>query len=407
MKETILIRGARQLLTLRGPEGPRRGASLNDLSIIPDGAILIRDGRIDQTGPTRRVENLAAARHAREINAAARVVMPGFVDGRAQLWPQSIPQSLAETASNTADSGRALARISDLPVRRLAAHASLVLAGMARHGTTTVLAAMSAADGATELKMLRVLAGLQGKPLDVLGAYVASNWARSEVSRDPASHIEFLCTEVMPVIARRKLARFAVANCAAFEPSGMRRFLACARRLGFRLRVWARASPSAVRLALEMQAASVALDGIGREEIGDFAKSRTMALLEPASDSPLGLNVARLLIESGSAVALASGFGLEDRPTYNMQMVLSLACAQMGLSPAEAVSAATINAAHALGCGEECGSLEPGKRADVVILNVEDYRDLTYRFGINHVHMVLKDGAVIYREGEVAHWNGE
>jgi imidazolonepropionase len=280
---------------------------------------------------------------------------------------------------------------------------------MARHGTTTVCAATSAArDHSTELKMFRVLAGLHGKPLDVLTAYVGLIHAES--GSGDAAQVESLCTERMPVVWRRKLARFVVGNCGAFEPAATRRLLDCGRKLGFQLCVWAGTGPSAVPLAVEVEALSIAVDGIGDEEIRMLAASRTIALLQPAS---LFLRRSerqpdtRTLIESGAAIALASGFGLEDGPTYNMQMVLSLACSEMGMSPEEALSAATINAAHALGCGAECGSLEPGKRADVIILNVEDYRDLTDRFGINHVHMVFKNGTVIYQEGEVTHWEGK
>ena len=395
--ETVLIRGARQLVTLRGPTRPRRGAELGDLGIIPDGALLIRDGRIAEAGLTRRVENLAVARDVREINASGRVVMPGFVDGRVQLWPES------------PDPSRGGSGLSALTARTLATDARKVLAGMARHGTTTVCAATSAArDHSTELKMFRVLAGLHGKPLDVLTAYVGL--IQAESGADDASRVESLCTQSMPVVWRRKLARFVVGNCAAFEPAATRRLLECARKLGFQLCVWAGTGPSAVPLAVEMEAISIALDRIGDEEIGILAASRTIALLQPASvflrRSERRLPT-RALLESGAAIALASGFGLEDGPTYNMQMVLSLACSEMGMSPAEAISAATINAAHALGCGAECGSLEPGKRADVIILNVEDYRDITDRFGINHVHMVLKNGMAIYQEGEVTHWDAK
>jgi imidazolonepropionase len=389
--ETVLIRGARQLVTLRGPARPRRGVELGDLGIIPDGALLIRDGRIAEAGLTRRVENLGAARQAREIDAAGRMVMPGFVDSRVQLWAESSDPSRV------------------LPARTLAARAGEVLAGMARHGTTTVCAATSAARGhPTELKMFRVLGGLHGKPLDVLTAYVG--WVQAESGGDAAAQVESLCTEMMPVVWRRKLARFAVGNCGAFEPAATRRLLECARKLGFQLCVWAGSRPFAVPMAIEMEALSVALDGIAEEEIGILAASRTIALLQPASlfvrrsKHPLPT---RTLIDSGAAVALASGFGLEAGPTYNMQMVLSLACSEMGMSPAEAIAAATINAAHALASGAECGSLEPGKRADVIVLNVEDYRDLPHRFGINHVHMVFKNGTAIYQEGEVTHWDGK
>ena len=348
--ETVLIRGARQLVTLRGPERPRRGAELGDLSIIPDGALLIRDGRIIEAGPTRRVENLGPARGALEIDATGRLVMPGFVDGRVQLWPEN------------PDSSRGL------PARALAERASNVLAGMARHGTTTVCASTSAArDHSTELKMLRVLGGLHGQPLDVLTAYVGL--AQAEIAGDPAAYVESVCMRKMPLISRRKLARFVVGDCRAFELDVVRRLLECGRKLGFQLHLWAGSRPFAVPLAVEMKALSIALDNLREEEMRLLAGSRTIAQLPPAS---LFLRRAerqscvRALIESGAAIALASGFGLEDGPTYNMQMVLSLACSEMGMSPAEAISAATINAAYALGCGAECGSLLPGKRADVL-----------------------------------------
>lgn len=395
--ETILIRGARQLITLRGPGRSRRGAELGDLGIIPDGALLIREGCIVDAGPTRRVENLGLARCALEIDAAGRVVMPGFVDSRVQLWPAS------------RDSSRSGPGLSALPTRTLATDARKVLAGMARHGTTTVCAATSAArDHSTELKMFRILAGLHGKPLDVLTAYVGV--AQAEAGSDPATYVESLCAKVMPVVSRRKLARFAVGNCRAFEPDVARRFLECARKFGFQLRVWAGASPLAIQLAIEMEALTITLDDIEEADIRILAESRTIALLQPAA---LFLRraerqpTARRLIESGAAIALASGFGLEDGPTYNMQMVVSLACSEMRMSPAEAISAATINAAYALGCGADCGSLEPGKRADVIILNVADYRDLSDRFGINHTHMVFKNGTAIYQEGEVTDWRGK
>jgi imidazolonepropionase len=194
-------------------------------------------------------------------------------------------------------------------------------------------------------------------------------------------------------------------NGGAFEMAAARGFLSCAKSLGFRLRVCAGTRLSAVRLALEMAAAAVALEEAGDDEIQALAGSQTVALLTPASGFRRRAErpPARALIEAGATVALASGFGLEDGPTYNMQMVMALASSELGMSTAEAISAATINAAHALGCDAQCGSLEPGKSADLLLLNVEDYRDLTHRFGINHVHMVLKKGTPVYQEGEVLH----
>jgi imidazolonepropionase len=151
----------------------------------------------------------------------------------------------------------------------------------------------------------------------------------------------------------------------------------------------------------------VILDEVPAHEIVALAGSGTAALLAPVTRRAKSHALARTLIDGGVAVALASGFGLERSSTYNMQkMVIALACSEMGMSPAEAISAATINGAYALGCGDRCGSLQPGKRADLLMLNVEDYREIAHQFGVNHVHMVVKNGAIVYQEGEVAGCSG-
>jgi imidazolonepropionase len=107
---------------------------------------------------------------------------------------------------------------------------------------------------------------------------------------------------------------------------------------------------------------------------------------------------ARSLIEAGAAVALASGFAPDQSPTYNMQTVIALACREMKMTPAEAICAATVNAAYAIGCGDSVGTLEQGRAADLILLNISDYRELPYYFGMNHVHMTMKRGVVIYGE---------
>jgi imidazolonepropionase len=373
-QELILLRGARQLLTLRGPAGPRRGAVLEDLGIVADGAVLIQNGKVLEAGPTRRVENLALARAAREINAAGRVIMPGFVDSRAQPVFEA-----------------------PLPAGRLETRARNMLAGMGRHGTTTVAAnALRGQDLTSALRILRLLRSLDGKPLDVIAVFAPES-----------AQLEASCDQDLPIISRRKLARFVTLSCEDLDLALARRCLERARELGFLLAVHAGGNAACVYMAVEMQTTSVALDSI-EAGIADLARSRTIALVAPASVYARGLKhppLGRTLIDAGAAIALVSGFGLEQCPTYNMQMVISLACSEMGLSQAEAISAATINGAHALGRGHRCGSLEPGKSADLLLLNVKDYREMPRQFGVNHVHTVLKNGMVVYQEGEVTGWN--
>ncbi|MCU1273952.1 MAG: imidazolonepropionase [Bryobacterales bacterium] len=405
-ERTILVRGARQVLTLRGPAGPRRGAALSDLGIIADGAVLIRGGKILQASVSRRMENLEIARRAREINAAGRIIMPGFIDSRVQLLsPRPSPRG-ASPNNIDEDLWERLNELSASPARRLEARARSLLAGMARHGTTTIATVTNpVSDRARELKMLRVLAGLDGTPLTVFTAYCAQ-FVPPEYSDNDAAYIDSLCGEAMPVISRRKLVRFADVNCAAIELRAARKFLECARVFGLGLRCTA-ARAADIRLALELDVASVACTTVEQSEIAALRASNPVALLSPApvlrgrGDSHPS---ARALIDGGAAVALASGFGLEQGATYNMQMAIALACAEMDMSPAEAVSAATINAAHALLCHDRTGTLEPGKNADLLMLNVEDYRDIPQQPGVNHVHMVLKNGETIYQEGEVGFW---
>jgi imidazolonepropionase len=413
--EKILLRGARQLITLQGPAGPRRGTALNELGIIRDGALLLQAGKILEMGPSRRLENLTAARGAREIDAAGRVIMPGFVDGRTRLLiPDARPGS-AEDVAPDAHLWDPLEKLAALPSGRLQAKAQTVLARMARHGTTTASAATIPGLGrSAALKALRIFAGAEGKPVSVIPTlYLApfvpagvSSGVPADVPADLESEIGSLCNEWLPVVAHCNLARFVEVDCEAFELPDARRYLECAGNLGFGLRVHAGTFTAAVGLALERRAASVILDDVPANEIVALAGSGTAALLAPVARRAKSPALARTLIDGGVALALASGFGLEHSSTYNMQMVIALACSEMGMSPAEAISAATINGAYALGCGDRCGSLQPGKRADLLMLNVEDYREIAHQFGVNHVHMVVKNGAIVYQEGEVAGCSG-
>ena len=378
-----LVRGARQLLTLRGPAGPRRGAALRDLGVISDGAALIRNGKILETGPSRRLENLAVARGAHEINAAGRVVMPGLVDGATRPFFTPAAPDTEERA---------------LPARQLEESARSRLAGIARHGTTTLAACVGQEmESASALRALRILGNLDGRPLDLVAVYHVA----------PLNPPDLIRTEVLPVILRRKLTPFLSANCDVLDLEGIRSVLRAARELGFRLTVHAGGCALGLRTALEMQAEAVALDSLDEAGMEALAGSRTIALLAPASIYHRRLErypAARALVDAGASISLVSGFGFERCPTYNMQMVISLACSEMGLSAEEAILAATINGAQAVGHGDRCGSIEPGKNADLLLLNVEDYREIPHQFGINHVHMVLKNGAIIYKEGEVTSW---
>jgi imidazolonepropionase len=384
---------------------------LRDLGIVPNGAVLIKDGLIVDAGPQRRIEKRPEARRAKEIDAAGRVVMPGFVDshthlvfGRPRLVDYEMRLAGATYAEIAAAGGgiqSSMEAVRGMSAAQLETQARASLAAMARHGTTTLEAKSGyALNEAGELKTLRLLAKLNGDPLDIIPTYLGAHIPPPEYRGKADAYIDWMAAEMMPQMRRRKLARFVDVYCddGAFSLDQSRRYLEQARRQGFGLKIHAEqfARTGAARLAVEMEAASADhLEQATEEDILALAHSNTIATLLPGSVFHLGLRTyapARALIEAGAAVALATDFNPGTSPTYSMQMVLSLACTEMRMSPAEAIVAATINGAHALSQADRIGSLEPGKQADLLILNVQDYRELPYYFGTNNVHLTMKRG---------------
>jgi imidazolonepropionase len=422
MRNTILVRGARQLLTMRGLAHPRRGTALQELGLIQNGSVLIRDGRILAVGQGRRVENLAEARDAIEVDATRRVVLPGFVDSHTHLITG--PPLLAGYESRTAGRDhqemaqasrgilQSVAAVRSTPARRLEQQARRWLSFFVRNGTTTLgVKSGYGLDRTGELKSLRVLERLDQSPLDVIPTYLGAHAVPPEYEERPHDYVEWVCSEMLPLIARRKLARFAGACCgrAAFRLDDARRYLTAARELGFGLKIHCDqfSRSGAISLAVEMGAVSVEhLEHADPDDIAILAQSPTIATLLPGPVFHLGLTryaPARALIDQGAAVALATGFNPATSPTCNMQVVLSLACTQMRMSPAEAISAATINGAFALGCADRAGSLEVGKYADLTMFDVSDYREIPYHFGVNLAAMTMKRSDILCRLPE-AQW---
>ncbi|HOK45356.1 MAG TPA: imidazolonepropionase [Bryobacteraceae bacterium] len=416
----VLVRGARQLLTMRGPRGPRRGEAMQDLGIVPDGAVLIRGGKIVSLGPSRRVENLSLARHAREIDATGRVVAPGFVDshthlvcGPARLVDYEMILAGATYREIAAVGGGILASVRavrEMPIRRLLLQAKKTLAGCVAHGTTTLEAKSGyGLDEKGERKALRAVQALQDDPIELIPTYLGAHAVPPEYAGRADDYIDWMCRSVMPKLKRRKLARFVDIYCDedAFTIEQGRRYLSAAKDFGFGLKVHAEqfSRTGAAMLAVEMGAASADhLAHINDDDARALAASDTIATLLPGSVFHLGLDCyppARKLIKAGAAVALATDYNPGTSPTYNMQMVLSLACSQMRMTPAEAFCAATINGAYALHCGDHTGSIETGKDADLVMFDVPDYREVPYHFGVNLVVMTMKRGVVLYGKGNV------
>lgn len=368
-----------------------------DLGIIPDGAVLIRDGRIEEVGPGRRVENLAAARGAVEIAATGRVVMPGFVDSHTHL----IYPPRAERAADP----EAAARIwRTTTARLLAARAQPFVDAMARHGTTTVeVKSGCGAEESAEFKAMRVIALLAAGPIDI----VPTHLLRIPDAVPPAD-AEQIVRSLTPRVLRRGRPAFADIwwNANPDRQAVYARFAAEAASGGAGLKVHATGPGCAGAVALAVGHRAASLDHVEHmttDLAPLLAEGRTVVTLMPSA--ALGdwrpSAPARGLIDAGVAIALASGFNPHQSPTASMQAVVALACLRMEMTAAEAIAAATINGAHAVRRAATVGSIEPGKSADILLLNTDDYRELGRCLGINMAHLVLKSGAVIYREGGV------
>ncbi len=418
MERRILIRGARQLLTLRGP-GPRRGAQLSDLGIIEDGSVLVVGERIHSVGSARRMENLQAARGAEVIDASGKVVMPGFVDSHTHLvfpaprlgdFERRIGgASYQAIASDGGGIGLSVRLLRAMSGRRLEAMALRWLRRFAACGTTTVEGKSGyGLDPAAEIKMLRVLRSIDGRPLEVARTFLGAHVPPPEFAADPDAYVTQVIDEMLPEVRRKRLAEFCDAWCdpGAFTVEQCRRILDAARSQGLRLKLHAEqhSSSGGARLAVELEAVSVDhLERLEGDDLDLVARSNTVATLLPGSVFYLASDCyapARGLIDQGAAVALATDFNPGTSPTANMQMILALACSRMKMTPAEAIAAATINGAAALGRAGTTGSIEPDKYADIIVMDTGDYREIAYYFGMNLCRMTIRRGRVVWNRAE-------
>jgi imidazolonepropionase len=361
--------------------------------------VLVRDGIIVEVGPSRRLENLSQAREAIEINAAGRVVMPGFVDCHTHLvFPPAGMQD---------DCDRAARVVRSFTAQRLEFRARAYLEAMARHGTTTVEVKTGCGpDESAESKILRVLSSLRYNPLDLIPSFLFR--LPAGLNGNTSAAAEWVMTEMLPKIRRRGTALFADLAWDT-NPSlapYFDRYLYSAREMGFACKIHAdQLSPEvAIEMALRHQVLSIDhLEHANKNVAPALAKAGTIVTLLPCASAGGGSTPpARALIDAGVPVALGTNFNPHHTPTLNMQAVVAMACWRFGLTTEEAITAATFNSACALGSGGRVGSLEPGKSADLVLLNANDYRDLSGNLGTNLVYLTMKRGKFIYKEGAVA-----
>jgi imidazolonepropionase len=412
---SLAVLNASQLVTLSGPKRPRVGTELSELGIVRDGGMLIRGGQIEKLGPSDEIENEVG--DAEVVDAVGRVVMPGFVDAHTHLvfagnrLDDFERRARGETYEQIAKAGGGI--WSTVEKTRAASEADL-LAQAKRHanwflrcGTTTVEG--KSGYGLTfehELKILRLLLQLKEEmPLEIVPTFLGAHAVPRKLS--PDEYLDVVIKEMLPRVAAEKLAEFCDVFCERgyFDIDQSRRVLSAAKKAGLSLRghVDQLTNSGGAKLMAEMGATTADhLEQTDEQGIAALKNANVQPVLLPGSVYALGSSRyprAREMIEAGLAVVLATDFNPGSSPTPSMQMVLSLACTQMKMSPAEAITASTVNAAFSLNRGDWIGSLEPGKVANFAIFDCQDYRELPYWFGMPQTSSVYISGKCVSRSG--------
>ncbi len=414
----MLLHSASLLLTIAG--APQRGHDLGRLGIIPDGAVLFRNGRILAVGTTDELRQ--AYSHEETMDAGGHVVMPGFVDPHTHLlWVGDRAAEFemrleGKTYLEILAAGGGI--LSTVNLTRQASLEVLLeetrprLREMLAHGTTTAEAKTGyGLQTETELRMLQALVLLDAEgPLDIAPTFLGAHAIPPEYKDNPDGYTDHLCSEMLPTIRHwwdghlpTRPLPFVDVFCetGAFSLEQSRRILETAKSMGFPLKIHADEFDNLGGASLAAGLGAVSADHLVKTssaDISTLACSGTVAVALPCT--PFGLaegeyTPAQAILEAGGLLALATDLNPGTAWGGDMQFTIALACRYLRLTPAQAIVAATLNAAAAISRADSIGSIEPGKQADLLILNVSDYRHLGYRFATNLVQTVIKRGEII------------
>lgn len=417
----LAVVGCRQLVTLRGPRRPRVRGELAEIGIIEDGCLLVEAGRVREAGPYAELKPRIDA-ETQIVDAAGGVVTPGLVDAHTHLvFAGNRAEEFARRAAGVtyqqiaAEGGGILSTVRRT---RAASEEELLAAARARsawflrHGTTLLESKSGyGLDLEAECKLLRVMRrlGREG-PLEIVPTFLGAHEIPEDYRGRAEQYVDTVIREMLPRVAGERLAEYCDVFCEPhlFPTETARRILQAAQRHGLRARIHADQFElsGGAQLAAEVGAATADhLEHTDAAALEALERASVQPVLLPGSVYALGSSrypEARLMIEAGLAVVLATDFNPGSSPTASLPMILSLACTHMRMTPAEALSATTINAAYSLRRGDQAGSLEPGKRADFVIFDCQDYREIPYWFGISLVREVWISGVRRFAAGGAA-----
>ena len=412
----LLLVNIGQLLTLRSSvPGPRRTSSLSDLAIVPGAAVLCVGGKIVSVGATKdALRDPWLKKHRKkitEIDCQGRVVLPGFADSHTHpvfMEPRLVDfekringAGYLEIAQAGGGIRASLDGVRNASKPALTERVLNALRELAKHGTTTVEAKSGyGLNLESELKSLQAIrAAARQWAGAVVPTFLGAHVVPPEYRGRSQSYVELVCKEMIPAVAKGKLARFVDVFCdrGAFSAEESEQIFRAAREHKLNIRAhMGQLSETRIEPFLKFRPASLDhMDYVNDADLPALAATDTVATLVPGANYFLGLSRypdGRKLIDSGVAVALATDYNPGTSPTISMSMAMSLACTHMKMSPAEAIAAATINGAFALGLADRKGSVEPGKDADMAVFDVRSYKEIPYWFVVNRCLQTIVGG---------------
>lgn len=421
MKKPVWIRHASQLATLAGgSSAPVTGARMNELAIIEDGSVWLENGVIERVGTDDELASVyrERAHEAFVIDATGKLVTPGLIDPHTHLVHAGTRQNefnmrlngatYMEIMNNGGGIHATTAATREATHEELYAESKRRLDQFLLHGVTTVEA--KSGYGLTledELKQLEVAKKLHEEhPVDLVSTFMGAHAVPREYKETPDAFVDLVIEQMIPEVARRKLAVFNDVFCerGVFTPEQSRRILEAGMRHGLLPKIHADEIEPYEGAELAASLGAVSADHLLRASdrgIELMAKAGVIAVLLPGTAFFLMAESAngRKMIDRGVAVALSTDCNPGSSPTVSLPLMMNLGCLKMGMTPAEVLTAATINAAHAIRCAHEVGSIEVGKKADIAIFDVPDFMTLQYRYGVNHVDTVIKQGTVVVAGG--------
>lgn len=409
----LAITGCSQAVTLRGPARVRYGPEMRELGIIENATILVERDRIIEVAPSNSIR---IPKGCEVVDAGGRLAMPGFVDAhthpvfagnRADEFEQRIAgATYSELAAKGGGIRATVRKTRAATEQQLFETASLHARWFLRCGTTTIEAksgyGLTLAD---ELKLLRVIRRLDMEGvIRTVPTFLGAHDIPDEYRGRPRDYAALVTREMLPRVAEQRLAEYCDVFCEphVFGVMESRQVLQAARSLGLgiRMHVDQLSDSNGAALAADMQATTADhLECTDTAGIASLLEAEVQPVLLPGAVYSLRTGAypdARAMIDNGHPIVLATDFNPGSSPTPSMTMVFSLAATQMQVTPAEAITAATINAAYSVGRGDRLGSLESEKLADIVIHDCSDYRELAYFFGLEHAHRVFLGGRQVY-----------